>query len=61
MPTRYAKRHYEDTARIIANANTHIPHKYAIHAFAKEFADLYANDNPRFDRDRFMRACGLEG
>lgn len=27
---------------------------------ANLFADLAAQDNPRFDRPRFMRACGLE-
>lgn len=23
-------------------------------------ADIFADDNPRFDRSRFLRACGLE-
>ena len=26
-----------------------------------DFADMFADDNPAFDRDRFMRACGQEG
>jgi len=26
---------------------------------ASELAELFANDNPNFDRDRFMEACGL--
>lgn len=25
---------------------------------AKHFADVLARSNPRFDRERFMRACG---
>lgn len=27
---------------------------------ARDFADAFKADNPRFDRDRFMKACGLE-
>jgi hypothetical protein len=29
-------------------------------AIAYQFADTFTLDNPRFDRDRFLRACGLE-
>lgn len=28
---------------------------------AKTFADACARTNPRFDRARFLRACGMEG
>lgn len=27
---------------------------------ADDLADYFATQNPRFDRDRFMRACGLD-
>lgn len=27
---------------------------------ANEIAHVLANDNPRFDRRRFLKACGLE-
>lgn len=27
---------------------------------ARTFADIAAQDNPRFDRTRFLKACGLE-
>lgn len=26
---------------------------------AKDLADYFAKDNPRFDRDRFLEVCGL--
>lgn len=26
---------------------------------ARQFADRLASDNPRFDRDRFLKACGV--
>jgi len=25
-----------------------------------DFANAFAEENPRFDRDRFLRACGIE-
>lgn len=27
---------------------------------AQQFADMFEDDNPHFDRDRFMAACGVE-
>lgn len=27
---------------------------------ANNFADVLENDNPRFDRDRFLTACGVK-
>lgn len=27
---------------------------------AEDLADLFVEDNPRFDRDRFLAACGLQ-
>lgn len=27
---------------------------------AEELADYFEKDNPRFDRDRFLEACGVE-
>lgn len=26
----------------------------------ESFADMLAEDNPRFDREKFIRACGIE-
>lgn len=28
-------------------------------AYARAFADALARENPRFDRERFLRACGV--
>lgn len=28
---------------------------------ATDMADMFASDNPRFDRTRFMDACGFDG
>lgn len=32
----------------------------ALRSFAMRFALIAQSDNPRFDRVRFMRACGFE-
>jgi hypothetical protein len=31
---------------------------YAYQQVARDLADIAAEDNPRFDRDRFLTACG---
>ena len=31
----------------------------AVFDAADEFAQMFANDNPRFDRTRFVNACGI--
>ena len=68
-----SKSHFEQTARIIKNARESNSGQYddptaALNdpAFNKPYRDMaeffaheYKRDNPRFDRERFMRACGL--
>lgn len=53
---RVTKKHFEAFARVIAASDNDL--------VAKTFAALVivrvaSEDNPRFDRDRFMKACGL--
>ena len=33
--------------------------RYVLAAVMQHTADVFAADNPRFDRDRFMAACGF--
>lgn len=49
-------RHFAQIARIIA---TEFP-RARIRQTAGAFADGLARTNPRFDRARFLRACGVE-
>ena len=51
-----SRKDYIRSARIIA----HIADEKIRHYVATEFADMFQWDNPRFNRDRFLRACGLE-
>ena len=32
---------------------------YVVDAVARDIADIMARDNPRFDRTRFLKACGI--
>lgn len=49
------RKDYIATAKILA-AN---PDEVMRAEQARHFADLYAADNPRFDRARFLAACGV--
>lgn len=40
----------------LADANT----LDALRGAARGIADVFAADNPRFDRDRFLAACGMD-
>lgn len=51
------KKHYEAIARILA-IDTGYTREVAI--IAERLADYFAQDNPRFQRYRFLQACGLE-
>lgn len=63
MASKYAKRHYEDIAALMAREITYRPErpnrKTTLRGVVRELVDLFARDNPRFDRERFIAACGL--
>jgi hypothetical protein len=58
-----SKRHFEAIAAVIAGDLASHRHNdsayYAIRNVALSMADLFRRENPRFDRVRFLRACGL--
>lgn len=58
-----SKRHFEALARIIAANKTRkiVSAGVALRCVAMDIAAMCANENPQFDRDRFMAACGFEG
>jgi len=52
-------RHFAVIAGIIADMPTHAPSlRTAKRSVALTFADKLAHTNQRFDRERFLRACG---
>lgn len=60
------RKDYEKIARVIkARALTHCTHtdqrKGEMLDLALDLAVTFQQDNPRFDRARFLKACGIEG
>lgn len=66
----FTRQHYKAIAGIIkdgANSTGRDPHSQFVKGrestqvyIAVNLADYFAIDNPRFNRDKFMAACGLE-
>jgi hypothetical protein len=58
-----SRKHYAAVASIIAGdlaITYHAPLAHrAVADLARSLADVYAQENPRFDRDRFYVACTL--
>jgi hypothetical protein len=60
----FTRRHYVAVAYIINRryrcfeADSSAAH--AVDWMADDFCDLFASDNPRFKRGRFLIACGIE-
>lgn len=51
-------RHFATIARVINRLHTRKPDRLTSGMVASFFADALAETNPRFDRERFLRACG---
>ena len=52
MTAIFSRRHYEAIAAALVKARTgELPEH--------EIADLFAADNPLFNRDKFFKACGV--
>lgn len=57
--TRMEHRHMAFIAEVLKNADVRSLANGA--SIARRFADALELSNPRFDRARFMTACGLDG
>ena len=62
----FQQRHFEVIAQAIQDEKRSYQHLVpasaehytnTLQSFAESLATLFARDNPRFDRDRFLRAC----
>lgn len=54
------KKHFELVARVIKSMPSFAPTLRAQRAScANAFADEFERENPRFDRARFLAACGV--
>jgi hypothetical protein len=59
----YTRRHNCDVAEILGKRHGAFDAEgsgpFAVDWIADDFYDLFAADNPRFDRERFLTACGI--
>lgn len=61
------KKDYELIARIFAKnmgekatEGRTLPVKTVVEATARQFADVLSRENTRFDKDKFLKACGIQ-
>lgn len=57
-----SKKHYQTIAEVIRTVTNRDPQitPYDIEDIADAIADMFAADNPRFDRAKFLAAAGFE-
>lgn len=48
---KFSKKTYEMVAKVLGKANWHFTPAY-------RFATIFSEDNPKFDREKFLKACG---
>lgn len=60
----FTKRHYESIATVFSNAmgaaKPGDPSLLAVALLAYDLTEMFAEDNPAFDRARFLEACGIK-
>lgn len=57
-----SKKHFEAIAAELHAArklDSNPPARQAVERVAEGLANIFARENPRFDRARFLKACGL--
>lgn len=61
------RKHFEETAKIINEGVLAAEHqryplqaKLTLHRTALQFALWFSVENPNFDQNRFIKACGLD-
>jgi hypothetical protein len=57
----FSRRHYVAIADAINGVRPHEHERLALRMTAESLAALFSEDNPRFKRERFLTACGIEG
>lgn len=60
--SKFQRRHYQAIAEVLilsVNSQAHLFAELSARELIDRFADLFSRDNPRFDKDRFLSACGL--
>lgn len=53
------RKDYVETATILLD-HSDVVEDVVLYSIAKDFANYFVKDNPRFDETRFLQACGFE-
>ena len=53
------RKHFEALAAIINQNRFDGSRKEACYSIADDMADFFAEENPRFNREQFLTACGF--
>lgn len=53
------KKHFEAIAAILSEVHEDYRFDGAVDAVANRLSDYFKSENSRFDRDRFLAACGV--
>ena len=58
----FEKRHYQAIAEVLKAFNVDMNEAPSeIELTARALAAMFLHDNPNFDREKFLKACGMEG
>lgn len=60
MASKFARRHYQAIADVIKASDRDLFSQSEVLGMALRLADMLQADNPRFDRARFLAACGVQ-
>ena len=56
-----SRKHYRAVAEILKNYSEDYPiDSVGFKSMVTEFADMFLADNDRFDRNKFLEACGVK-
>ncbi len=58
----FARRHYQAIAEEFKECRNDAGFDHVeVDLVARAFTTLFLHDNPNFNRERFLKACGMEG
>jgi len=64
MSSIFGKRHYQIVAKVLRTKakeeEENYGNSYVIEELSFDFCNIFAEDNPNFDKGKFLKACGAE-
>ena len=57
----FTRLHYQTIAETLSRYREFAQNSYEVRGVIQELASMFSADNPNFNRERFLKACGMEG